>query len=50
MIPIDIIKSTAYELMAKAAIEIPEDYPDRAEGGSRQRGWRPVILRASCHA
>ena len=26
MIPIDAIESTANELMAKAAIEIPEDY------------------------
>ena len=26
MIPIDIIESTANELMAKAAIEIPDDY------------------------
>ena len=26
MIPIDVIESTANELMAKAAIEIPDDY------------------------
>ena len=26
MIPIDVIESTASELMAKAAIEIPDDY------------------------